>query len=122
MICRGSPIFIAMALGLPVVATDMAGGPSAQASAGPHSPQEIGYGTPVSAGLLRASNRGAGLLTTMAAGCLTRLVAAGSIRRRSTTTFTQATREGAFLPGSILLTRFIERRRLFSFAKTASSA
>src|ERR1700723_414131 len=68
--CLDTLTFTPTAPGLPAEATDMAGGPSAQALAGRPSPWVNGFGIPDSAGLLPASNRGVGLLTTMAAGSL----------------------------------------------------
>ena len=104
----------------------MAGVPSAQASAGRRSLPGNGYGTPVSAGLLRASNRGVGLLTTMAAGSLTLPVADGFIRRQSITDMDMevmgGTRESAYRRSCIHLVRFIGHPRLFSFAKTAANS
>ncbi len=124
--CLGTPIFTPTALGLPVEGTDMAGGPSAQASAGRRSPWVNGFGIQVSAGLLPASNRGVGLLTTMAVGSLTLLVADGFIRRQSITDMGMevmgGTRESAYRRSFIHLIRFIEHPRLFSFAKTAANS
>src|SRR5580700_12138298 len=68
IICRATPISTPTAPGLLVEALAMDGGPSAQASAGLRLPWANGCGIPASAGLLPATNRGAGLLTTMAAG------------------------------------------------------
>src|SRR5580658_8663471 len=113
------PIFTPMALGLPVVVTDMAGGLSAQASAGHLSPWVNGFGIQVLAGLLPATNPGVGLLIIMAAGSLTLLVAGGFIHRQL---ITEGIHKSAFLPLSTRLTHFIGPRPLFSFAKTASSA
>src|SRR5580704_17482168 len=76
---RATPISIPTALGHPAEGTATAGGLSAQAWGGHLSARANGYGIPASAGRLPATNPGAGLLTIMAAGSSTPLVADGFI-------------------------------------------
>jgi hypothetical protein len=69
---------------------------------------------------LPATNPGAGLRTTMAAGSLTPLAADGfTLLQRITDT--EATHAGVFRPSSIRLTRSIGPQPLFSSGKMASS-
>src|SRR5580692_8396312 len=115
-----TPIFIPTALGPPVEATGMAGGPSAQAWDGRPSLWANGLWIPVSAGLLPATSLGAGLPIIMVAGSLTPPAADGFIRPLLTMAMevTEDTQSGALRPSSIRLARSITQRQLFSFAKT----